>query len=295
MSYSSLAPCENGLSLFYGIPYLIYPNTTNDPPSSITGIQDNTIHFWVHIGLVITGFLIAVTNFAVQLCRPAPYGKHAEGNGRCPVYVRFINFFSNFVPGFVIFTTTYFLSGQNYLGIVNLVLYSLFTIHYLCRGIVSPLAFRYSHSKVTVWIPITTTILNLVYHFTIADFSGSAFYCSGYYYDPRFIVGVLLFVIGFLINWTADIQLIRLRKSRRDKDYLLPEGPLFSLISCPNYFGEGLEWMGWAIASWSLPGLVWWLYVESTLIPRARHNHKWYRQQFINYPHRRKAIIPFIY
>lgn len=295
MSYRNLAPCNNDLSVFHSIPYLLYPNFTNAPSNPVTGLQDNTQRFWAHIGLVVAGLLIAIGNSAVQVYRPAPYGKHAESNGRCLVHTRISYSITNFLPGFVVFTTVYFISGANSFGTVNLVLYVLFTVHYLCRGVLSPVLFRFSQSKVTVHIPLSSTFLNLVYHFTNADFIGSAFYCTGYYYDPRFILGVLLFSTGFLVNWAADVQLICLRKSRHDKDYLIPQGSLFSLISCPNYFGEGLEWLGWAIASWSLSGLVWWLFVESTLIPRAKHNHRWYRHQFNHYPHKCNAIIPFIY
>ncbi len=120
-------------------------------------------------------------------------------------------------------------------------------------------------------------------------------YCEGYYYDPRYVIGVLLFVTGFIINRTSDIQVVLLRKSRSNRDYLIPKGFLYYIISCPNYFGEGLQWFGWSILTWSLAGLVWWVFTESVYIPRARHNHKWYKKQFLAYPNIRKAIIPLIY
>ena len=288
-------PCDNKLSLFHGIPYIFYPLNDTTPLNPVVQVQDNTVRFWTHIGLLILGFLIAAINFIVQLCRPASYGKHTPTTVPCPVPTRLFMLFAQFTPGLMLVTVTYFLSGNNFLGIPNIVLYSLFTVHYLFRGLIQPLLSRQSHSKVSAWIPLGMLLANTVYHFTVADFIGSAFYCKGYYYDPRFMLGVLIFLTGLIINWASDIQLILLRSSRQDKDYLIPRGPLFVLISCPNYFGECIEWLGWAIATWSLSGLIWWLYVLSTLVPRAGHNHSWYRQQFMSYPHKRRAFIPFLY
>lgn len=288
-------PCDGDGSLTAGIPYLLFPNDSTRPPSPITNIRDNEIRFWIHIGLVILGFILALITFFVQLCRPAPYGKHADGSGRFPVPTRVAFIISEVLPGVIIFTLTYFLAGQFFDQAPNIVLYCLFTIHYIHRGIIHPVVSRYSHAKVTLWIPLSTTLANILYHYTNAEFIGSAQYCSGYLYDPRFVVGLVLFVIGFILNRAADIQLLLLRKSRKDKDYVIPKGPLFYFISCPNYFGEGLQWFGWAVMTWSLAGVVWWLFSEATFVPRARHNHKWYRNQFLDYPSFRKALIPFIF
>lgn len=161
----SLFPrCNNELSLFHGIPYLFFPNDTNQPPSPITNLQDNFIHFWIHIGLVILGFLIAIISFFVQLCGPASYGKHADGSGRCPVPTKLFYVIAELIPGFIIFTITYFITGQSFSEPVNIVMYFLFTIHYLTRGLVMPFISRYCHNKITVWIPLWKIIANTLYH-----------------------------------------------------------------------------------------------------------------------------------
>ena len=58
--------------------------------------------------------------------------------------------------------------------------------------------------------------------------------------------------------------------------YYIPYGGLFELITCPNYFGELVEWLGWSLATWSPAGLVWALFSAATFIPRSWHNHNWY-------------------
>lgn len=57
--------------------------------------------------------------------------------------------------------------------------------------------------------------------------------------------------------------------------YYIPYGGFFELISCPNYFGEFVEWLGWSLATWSVAGLVWTLFALATFLPRSWHNHKW--------------------
>ena len=296
---NSKVPCSGEDSIFHGIPYLLFPQDPNRGPSPITNKQDDELRFWIHFGLVIFGFILAIITFLGQLCKPAPYGRHANGNGKLPVPKRLAYIFSDAVPGIVIFSMTYFVAGQFFDEHINLIMYCLFIVHYIHRGLIQPLVARYSRPKITFWIPISTFLANILYHYINAEFIGSAQYCDGYIYDPRFLIGLILFIIGFVINRAADMQLLCLRVCQKDKDkdkeYVVPQGPLFYLISNPNYFGEGLQWFGWTIMTWSLAGLVWWLFTEATFIPRARHNHKWYKQQFVDYPPRRKALIPFIY
>ena len=293
-------PCGGDkLSILHGIPYLLFANGSSVPPIlfGLVHLRDVRVRFWIHMALMSAGFLLAAVSFFVQLCKPVPYGKHLEGPPRCPVPVKIANVIAHLVPGFIFFTLAYFLEGVYFRNPINIVLYVLFVVHYVTKGLIMPILSRHSCSKISVWIPVAVLMTNTFYHYLNAEFIGSANYCQNYYYDPRFIVGLLLYVIGFIIGRAADIELIllRVRKSRKNKDYVVPKGALFALISCPNYFGEGLEWFGWAVMTWSLSGLAWWLFVESILFTRARHNHKWYMVEFSNYPLHRKALIPFIY
>jgi protein-S-isoprenylcysteine O-methyltransferase Ste14 len=66
-------------------------------------------------------------------------------------------------------------------------------------------------------------------------------------------------------------------------------------VTCPNYLGEILEWLGFALATWSLAGLAFALYTAANLAPRAFANHRWCREQFPDYPKNRKALFPFLF
>ena len=84
--------------------------------------------------------------------------------------------------------------------------------------------------------------------------------------DPRFIIGIGLFVAGFIINRYADLSLRKLR-TNYSEGYSIPHGCLFEVISYPNYFGAMLEWFGWALGTWSLAGLFWFLFSSVTFVP----------------------------
>ncbi|HDP80029.1 MAG TPA: DUF1295 domain-containing protein, partial [Spirochaetes bacterium] len=95
-------------------------------------------------------------------------------------------------------------------------------------------------------------------------------------------------------NMHADHVLKNLR-SPGETGYRIPAGGLYRFVSCPNYFGEILEWTGWALATWSLPGLAFALFTMANLVPRARAHHRWYHETFPDYPAERKRVIPFLY
>ena len=70
---------------------------------------------------------------------------------------------------------------------------------------------------------------------------------------------------------------------------------MYRWIACPNYFGEMVIWIGWAIATWSLAGLSFAMWTAANLAPRAKSHKKWYQEQFADYPTERKALIPGVW
>ena len=71
--------------------------------------------------------------------------------------------------------------------------------------------------------------------------------------DWRFVIGVALAIGGGALNIWSDYRLWRLRRDNED-EYVIPRGGVFNLVSCPNLLGEIIEWVGFALLSWSLPG-----------------------------------------
>jgi len=126
------------------------------------------------------------------------------------------------------------------------------------------------------------------YLFTLAADGGAAWLA-----DPRFVIGTCLFAAGMAVNVHSDGILRSLRRPG-EGDYRIPRSGLFRWVSCPNYLGEMVEWCGWAVLTWSLPGLAFAAWTVANLLPRALAHHRWYRREFADYPPQRKAVIPFV-
>ena len=62
--------------------------------------------------------------------------------------------------------------------------------------------------------------------------------------------------------------------------YAIPTGGAFRLVTNAQYLGELTAWLGFAILTWSLPGLAVFLISSFNLVPRAFHNHAWYERTF---------------
>jgi 3-oxo-5-alpha-steroid 4-dehydrogenase 1 len=87
---------------------------------------------------------------------------------------------------------------------------------------------------------------------------------------------------------------LRALRKPGETGYAIPYGGLYRWVSCPNYFGELLEWIGFAIAAWTLPALAFAVFTFANLFPRALSHHRWYREKFVDYPADRKAMLPLI-
>ena len=74
----------------------------------------------------------------------------------------------------------------------------------------------------------------------------------------------------------------------------MPFGGLFKYVSCPNHLGEIIEWIGFAILSWSLPTFAFALWTIANLLPRAIQHHDWYHNHLEDYPKDRKAVFPYL-
>ena len=109
-------------------------------------------------------------------------------------------------------------------------------------------------------------------------------------------IGGGLWALGLAINLDADAVLRNLRKPG-ESGYKIPRGGAFELVSGANYFGEIVEWSGYAVASgFALPAVAFAFFTFANTAPRAQHHHQWYKEKFgSDYPRDRKAVIPFLW
>ena len=185
--------------------------------------------------------------------------------------------------------------GDRQAETVPLVLLVLWQIHYIHRSFIFPFRLRGERKQTTV----LTVCLAIFFNFCNAYLNARWLFFLGPHYelswlwDPRFLGGLALFITGFGINKHADHILINLRKPG-ESGYKIPRGGMYRFLSAPNYFGEIVQWGGWALMCWNLGALSFFAWTMANLAPRAFAIHKWYRSEFDDYPPERKALIPFI-
>ena len=186
----------------------------------------------------------------------------------------------------------FFLLGKNTITPVMWVFFIIWVGHYFHRSFIYP--FRQGKSaNMPIVIMLSAVFFNIINGFTNGYYMGNYSHnYTNYFFEPNFIFGIIIFLIGLVINIKSDNILLKLKKE--NKGYQVPNGFLYSFVTCPNYLGEILEWVGYAIMTWCLPGLVFALWTMFNLIPRAIAHHEWYHQKFSDYPKKRKVIFPFI-
>lgn len=176
-----------------------------------------------------------------------------------------------------------------------IILLAIWLTHYFHRSVIYPFRISDPEKPFSLIILSWGFLFNLMNSYINFRFI-TAFanrYGVSWFTDWKFIAGFGLFVCGFVINKHSDAILRGLRSGGKS-GYSIPQGGLYRWVSAPNYLGEIIEWGGWALLTWSLPGLAFVLFTIANLFPRALKNHKWYKEYFSSYPEERKAIIPYI-
>ena len=245
----------------------------------------------VYNGLLVGWFVLAVVVFAALFFVAAPYGRHVRKGWGYTIGNK-LGWVLMEAPAPVVFAVCFLLGGHG-ITAVTLVFLFLWEAHYLHRAFIYPFSLRGAARRMPVVVMTFGFLFNVMNGYLngryIFSFSGG--YGSSWLSDPRFIAGTALFIIGFVINRQADMVLRELRNSG-ESGYKISNSRFYRWVSCPNYLGEITIWLGWAIATWSLPGLVFAFWTVANLLPRARAHHAWYRKTFPDYPPERKALVP---
>lgn len=234
---------------------------------------------------------MAIVLIPIQIYVTAPYGRHASSKWGPQIDNRLGWVIMEIVSPMVF--AYFFLFGSNPKSTPMWLFFGVYMLHYLNRSIIFPLRTRTNGKKMPLFIVTSAIFFNLVNGSTNGYWLGTLGvpYPESWLADPRFIIGLIIFVAGALVNLQSDHILLNLRKPG-ETGYKIPRGGLFRLISCPNHFGEIIEWTGFAIMCWNLPALGFAVWTAANLIPRAIAHHKWYREKFPDYPQQRKAVVP---
>ncbi|HLK30432.1 MAG TPA: hypothetical protein VKT28_17750 [Puia sp.] len=259
---------------------------------AIALINPLIISYSIYSMFLYAWIVLAIIVFLILLKIAAPYGRHASAKWGPSVSNKF---------GWMIMELTvlvvlsiFILPHAGSLSIASMAMIGFFCLHYFNRTFVFPFRIHTKGKRMPLLIVCSAIFFNIMNGFSLGYyFAHYAHYDLSWLRDFRFIAGTILFFAGMFINWKADNILIHLRKPN-ETHYVIPEKWLFDNISCPNLFGELIEWLGFAILCWNLPALCFFIWTAANLIPRAISHHNWYKKKFFDYPSRRFAIIPFL-
>lgn len=243
-------------------------------------------------GAVIAMFVMALATCVAVMWIPAPYGRHARQGFGIQIPSKW-GWVLMEAPAVLAFIAVYRM-GEHAWDTMPLALLCLWQLHYFHRAFVFPFRMRTEGKRMPLMVALMGSAFNCFNGYVNARWiSHFGTYAITWLHDPRFWIGVGIFLTGWIINVHADTVLINLRQPG-ETGYKIPRGGLYRFISCPNYFGEITIWCGWAIATWSWAGLGFALYTISNVGPRAFTHHRWYHEKFSDYPEQRKALIPFV-
>jgi 3-oxo-5-alpha-steroid 4-dehydrogenase 1 len=247
------------------------------------------LFFWI---ILAVSLIVAVIVFPVLFFVAAPYGRYSR-RGWGPQLPNWLGWLLMESVSPIVMLVMFF-SGGAVRTVTIVVFLLMWQAHYIHRAFIYPFWLRDLWKPMPVVVPFMGAVFNLFNAYLngryLFDLSGSR-YRADWLTSPQFIVGAALFMSGFVINRHADNILHGLR-GKGELDYKIPYGGLYRYISCPNYFGEIIQWIGWAVATWSLTGAAFAIWTFANLAPRARAHHKWYHANFDDYPGGRKALLP---
>ncbi len=175
----------------------------------------------------------------------------------------------------------------------------LFLLHYFQRSFIFPMLIK-GKGRMPLAIIAMGILFNLINAYMIG---GWIFYVSpadcypvSWLWSPQFIAGTIIFFAGMAINIQSDSIVRSLRKPGDTRHYI-PRGGMYRYVASANYFGEFIEWTGYAILTWSLGGVAFAVWTFANLAPRAKAIHRRYECEFgEEYKSlKRKYIIPYIY
>lgn len=201
-----------------------------------------------------------------------------------------------------VFVVMFWLWGRSGVGfsVPQYLFFLLFQLHYLQRSIIFPFLLK-GRSRMPLAIMAMGIVFNLLNGVMQAGglfyFAPDGLYAAGWDYllKPRALAGIILFFAGMIINLHSD-HIIRHLRLPGDTKHYLPSKGLYRYVTSANYFGELVEWTGFALltaspAAWVF---VWWTFAN--LVPRAAAIHRHYREEFGDEAvGNRKRIIPYIY
>ena len=238
--------------------------------------------------------IVAVVVFISLFFINAPYGRYFKQNSGPSINGK-LGWIVMETPAPLVFAV-FFITDIRMVTIIQIIFLAMWEIHYIDRALIYPIKVRISSKPLPLVVLVAGLTFNIMNAFLNSQYivMNTLKYSELWLHDIRFLAGLALFIMGFIVNRHSDYILYRIR-STSQKEYGIPEDGFYRWVSCPNYLGEILIWIGWTIATWSPVAAAFSLWTIANLAPRAKSHHQWYQQHFDDYPNERRALVPWIW
>ena len=195
----------------------------------------------------------------------------------------------------------YFAYGNGRSGspVVVGIVAGLFLRHYFQRSFIFPCLMR-GKGRMPVAIMAMGMLFNCINAWLIGmwlfEICPENMYSLRWLGSGYFIVGTVLFVVGMFINLQSD-HIIRNLRAPGDSAHYIPRKGLYKYVTSANYFGELVEWCGFAVLAMSPAAFVFAIWTFANLAPRSKALTEKYIAEFgEEYTSLgKKNLIPFIW
>ena len=169
----------------------------------------------------------------------------------------------------------------------------LFLLHFVKRELETFFVHKFSRPT----MPLRNIFKNCAYYWSFAVVIGYSL-CHPKFSGPSAdssiaSIAACLMVLFELGNFAVHVQLSSMRKEEGETTRNVPKGPLFALVSCPNYTFEILSWVAFSLGTglWES-----WLFTFVGLAQMTQWALKKHKDYIKADPANRKktSIIPFV-
>jgi len=243
-------------------------------------VLKNSTQIEILMSIVMT--FAGIVCFFILVYVPAPYGRYAEGASRLfgpGVPVRLAWLIQESPAFFLPVVTLACLNQFTSLPIPavtlpNVILLGMFLLHYFQRSFIYPMLIK--HGKPTPFVPFSLAFLFCSYNglMQLLSLVYGRQNPDSYTTSARFLVGSALYVVGMVVNIHSD-RILRNLRGPGETGYKIPRGGAFELVTAANYFGETVEWIGYAVAAATPAAAAFAAFTVLNLAPRALSHHQW--------------------
>ncbi len=193
-----------------------------------------TLFQWFLIAMTASAVIVFITLFFID----AGYGMFINKRWGATINNK-LGWFIMEIPVFILMILMFVFSERT-CNITLFIFLLLFETHYFQRSFIFPFLLKGKSRMplLIMFMGITFNIANtLMQGGWLFYVSPENYYTLEWLKTPQFIIGTIIFIVGFIINLHSDYIIRHLRKDGDTKHYF-PKKGMYKYVSSANYFGD---------------------------------------------------------